>query len=86
MVLEVALLGGGVFAERTEELPWVQVQFHVFFKVAAISGFVFAVRTGQRFGAIVNLTGVTCDFMLVCRQIVTALTFERTLTWKRRRL
>lgn len=80
VVLQIALLGGSVLAEGTEELPRVQVQLHVLLVVAAVCGLIVAVWTGQRFGPIVDLASVPSDLVLVGCQVVTALTFERTLS------
>lgn len=79
MVLQVALLGGGVLAQRAEELPGVEVELHVLLEVAAVGRLVLAVRAGQRLGAVVDLPGVAGHLVLVGCQVVTALTLEGTL-------
>lgn len=77
---QVALLGGGVLAERTEELPRVQVELHVLLEVAAVRGLVLTERTGKRSGPIVNLAGVARHLVLIGCQVATAVTIERLLT------
>lgn len=80
VVLQIALLGGSVLAERTEELPRVQVQFDVLLVVAAVCGLIVTVWTGQRFGPVVDLASVPSDFVLVGCQVITALAFKWTLS------
>lgn len=80
MVLQVAFLGGSVFAEWTEELSRVEVEFDVLLEIAAVCGLIIAVGTGKRFGAVVDLPSVTSHLVLVGCQVVTALTLERTFT------
>lgn len=80
MVLQVAFLGGSILAEGAEELTRIEVEFDVLLVVAAVSGLVLAVRTGQRFGAVVDLPRVTRHLMLVGCQVITALTLEWTLS------
>lgn len=65
VVLQVAFLGGGVLAKGAEELTRVEVEFNMLLVVAAVSGLVLAVRAGQRFGPIVDLSGVARHLMLV---------------------
>lgn len=80
MVLQVALLGSGVLAERTEELPWVQVQLNMLLEVAPVGRLVLAVRAGQRLGPVVDLTGMPGNLMLIGCQVAAALALEGTLT------
>lgn len=80
MVLQVALLGSCILAERTEELTGVQVELHVLLEVAAVCCLVLAVWTGKRFGTVMDLPGVAGDLMLVGCQVITTLAFEGTLT------
>lgn len=80
MVLQIALLGGSVLAEGAEELARVQVQLNVLLVVAAVCGFIVAVRTGQRFGPVVDLASVASDLVLVGCQVIAALTFKWTLS------
>lgn len=80
MILQVAFLGGSIFAEWAEELSRVEVEFNVLLEVAAVCGLVVAVGAGKRFGAIVDLPSVTSHLVLVGCQVVTALALERTLT------
>ncbi len=56
------------------------MEFDVLLKVAAVCGLVLAVWAGERFGAIVDLSGVAGHLMLVGCQVITTLTLERTLT------
>lgn len=84
MILQVALLGGGILAEGAEELTGVEMELHVLLVVAAVSGLVLAVWTRQRFWTIVDLAGVARHLMLIGCQVVTALTLERTLTYNRK--
>lgn len=80
MVLQVAFLGGGVLAERAEELTWIEVEFNVLLEVAPVCSLVLAVWAGERFGAVVDLPGVAGHLMLVGCQVITTLTLKRTLT------
>lgn len=80
MVLQVAFLGGGVLAERAEELTGIEVELHVLLEVAAVCGLVLAVWAGKRFGAVVDLPGVASHLMLVGCQVITTLTLKRALT------
>lgn len=82
MILQVALLGGGILAEGAEELTGVEVELHVLLVVAAVGGLVLAVRARQRFGPVVDLAGVARHLVLIGCQVVTALTLERTLACK----
>lgn len=80
MVLQVAFLGGSVFAEWAQELSRVEVELDMLLEVAAVCSLIIAIGTRKRFGAIVDLPSVTSHLMLVGCQVVTALTLERTLT------
>lgn len=81
MVLQVAFLGGSVLAEGAEELTRIEVEFNVLLVIAAVGSLVLAVRAGQRFGAVVDLPGMTCHLVLVGCQVITALTLEWTLSY-----
>lgn len=80
MVLKIALLGGSVLADGTEELPRIQVQFNVLLVVAAVCGLIVTVGTGQRFGPIVDLASMPSYLMLVGCQVIAALAFKWTLS------
>lgn len=80
MVLQVALLGSRILAERTEELTGVQVELHVLLEVAAICRLVLTVWTGKRFGTVMDLPGMAGHLMLVGCQVITTLALEGTLT------
>lgn len=80
MVLQVAFLGRGVLTDGAEKLPWVDVQLHVLFEVAAVGRFVLAVRTVERLGAVMHLPGVTRHLVLIGRQIAAAVALEWSLT------
>lgn len=80
MVLQVAFLGCSIFTDGAKKLPWVDVQLHMLFKVAAVGCFVLAVRTIERLGSIMHLPGMTGHLMLIGCQIAAAVTFERSLT------
>lgn len=80
MILQVALLGSGIFAEGAEELAGVEVEFYVLFEVAAICRLVVTVGARQRFRPVVDLPSMAGHLMLIGCQVVTALTFKGTLT------
>lgn len=86
MVLQVALLGGGVLAERAEELPRVQVQLHMLLKVAAVCRFVLAVWAGKGLGTVVDLSGVAGHLVLIGGKVAAALTLKRTLTCREEKM
>lgn len=65
VVLQIAFLGCGILAKGAEELTRVKVEFNVLLVVAAVGSLVLAVWAGQRFGPIVDLSGVARHLMLV---------------------
>lgn len=81
MVLQVTLLGGCILAEWAKELPWVEVQFDMFFVVAPVGGLIVTVEARQRLWAVVNLPGMAGYLVLVGCQVGTALTLKGTLTY-----
>lgn len=81
MVLQVALLGGGVLADGAQELPRVHVQLHVLLEVAAVGRLVLTVRAAQRLGPVVHLTRVTRHLVLIGRQVAAAVALEGPFTW-----
>ena len=85
MVLQVALLGSSVLAERAVELPGVEVQLHVLLEVAAVGRLVLAVGAGQRLGAVVHLSGMPRHLVLIGRQVVAAVTLEGPLACSEKR-
>lgn len=65
MILQVAFFRRCIVTDRAEKLAWVDVELHVLFEVAAVSGFVVTVRADQRLRPVVHLPRVTSHFVLV---------------------
>lgn len=79
MVLQVAFLGCSVVTDGAKKLPWIDVQLHMLFEIAAVGRFVLAVRTAERLGSVMHLPGVTRHLVLIGCQIAAAVAFERSL-------
>lgn len=80
VVLQVAFLGCSILTDGAKKLPWIDVQLHMLFEVAAVGCFVLAVRTVEWLGAVMHLPGMPCHLVLIGCQIAAAVTFERSLT------
>lgn len=83
MILQVALLGCSIFANRAKKLARVDMELNMLFKVAAIGCLVLAVRAAEGLGSIVYLSGMAGHLVLVGCQVAAVVTFERPLTYSR---
>lgn len=84
MILQITLLGSGILADGAKKLTWVEVELYMLFEVAAIGSLVLAVGAAQWFGSVVHLPGMTRHLVLIGRQVITAVTFERSFTCAKR--
>lgn len=80
MILQVAFFRRRIITNGAEELAWVDVELNVLFEIAAVGGFVVAVRADQRLRPVVHLPRVTSHFVLVRGHVAALVTFERLLT------
>lgn len=80
MVLQVALLGSCIVTHRAVELPWVNVQLHMFLEIAPVGCFVVAVWAVQGLGPIVNLPRMASHFVLIRGHVAALITFKWLLT------
>ena len=80
MILQITLLGSCIVTYRAVELPWINMELHVFFEVTSVCCFVVTVWAVKRFRPIVNLSCVAGYFMLIRGHITALVTLKWLLT------